>query len=1176
MASPPNVGDGQAGPAARHTTPPGSAGVLGSENTGAGKVVSFSDSLLEVSEGHSCSDTMSSAGTPFADIKTVPVILVLLVAMFVSSAASIAGGMVMYFESIDALTQTIDDLSYAELSTVAEKIRRESERPYEDMQSLMHLFYNPNVIYGADEAQWADVVRYHTMARLKANPHIYTLGVVLIPHDDSVDEAVYMVQWAEYSTHGNGARVFTMGLRHGPMNKNQSVTAAANATGYEMMVPAFNLSVDDASFLGGPLYSFDAGFYFDLIPADNATALSGLNPLPHVEAVDAERLPAFGRKHRNLQSWGSEEVKTYLYSGWDTLHPPPPPPHPWSKYKAVDGVGLYLYTPWQRVVKEYAAKRTLAQIVVLDEVTLDVFATTERDVDELLDQDCIRRVGLGTSVQDTECGTKLANLSDAAQLSYREITAAGKTFTKIDAKGTSAFVRRYHLKLDVVLLYMLGTSVVQEQVNDALLLLILFSCLVLVFDCGIVTLEFLFVARPMRAMSRAIGKLGMMRIEDADRVLVPYHSRKVMLREVKDVLCGVEQTVRNLEQYRTFLPSATLVEDEKHGTGPAEVDAPEGHVALVFTDIRGSTSLWEAVPSDMAISIDIHNDVMRRVLVGSRGYEVKTIGDAFMVAFAEVEDAVTFGVTVQEELVQQPWPRSLDQFDNSRRVLCRGKLIFAGLRVRIGIHAGPVDTEVNPLTGRVDFRGPTVNKAARVEGQAMPGMAAFTEEVRDALTGFPLPVLEHGEHELKGIGATKLFYCLSRPLAYRELAFAKTTSSPRSLPKDAARTIKNPLEVLRGTEESPTSSNGSFDEAARASLQHRIGTKPQLKEQNSLVKGAVDSYRRRSRRGSSTFTRSIHERHGAVAVVASEYVRGRAVSAPDNMLNSVNQLLQIIADVGTMTEGTVENVFGLTVMVTWRVSARCTEYTAQSLRFVGYIHKRAPSVGLRAGLVCGPVLHGNVGTERRKYHDVVGAAWEYSQALLRLCQMHHIPALYTSNQPLPPQFGSVCVPWEVVHGHGDWGPVVVIERPIIQRCSGLNPKISMNSFSEVSSEVSSFVACPMQKFRTAIYMAIATRQKVAHGESVEDADADTLREDLLLRPAGQLCSRAIFLFDPNTGTDTKSPVASPITSPASGDLGDLPSWSEGSPVGSRRSISTVSASPPAAPGTEQALPKDCV
>ena len=60
----------------------------------------------------------------------------------------------------------------------------------------------------------------------------------------------------------------------------------------------------------------------------------------------------------------------------------------------------------------------------------------------------------------------------------------------------------------------------------------------------------------------------------------------------------------------------------------------------MFTDVEGSTALWEQHGSGFKAVLNVHDDTMRAAILRHRGYEVKTEGDDFMVAFVAPTDAV--------------------------------------------------------------------------------------------------------------------------------------------------------------------------------------------------------------------------------------------------------------------------------------------------------------------------------------------------------------------------------------------------------------------------------------------------------------------------------------------------------------------------------------------------------
>ncbi len=150
---------------------------------------------------------------------------------------------------------------------------------------------------------------------------------------------------------------------------------------------------------------------------------------------------------------------------------------------------------------------------------------------------------------------------------------------------------------------------------------------------------------------------------------------------------------------------------------------PTGVVSLVFTDIQGSTALWERLGSRFAEALELHDALMRRTIAEHNGYEVKTEGDAFMVAFASAADAAAFCLDAQEQLQDASWSQELLEQPE-----CGVGPAFRGVRVRMGVHTGEPTHRVDPTSGRMDYFGPVVNRAARVEAAAHGGQVVVSAE----------------------------------------------------------------------------------------------------------------------------------------------------------------------------------------------------------------------------------------------------------------------------------------------------------------------------------------------------------------------------------------------------------------------------------------------------------------
>src|SRR5580658_9172106 len=160
------------------------------------------------------------------------------------------------------------------------------------------------------------------------------------------------------------------------------------------------------------------------------------------------------------------------------------------------------------------------------------------------------------------------------------------------------------------------------------------------------------------------------------------------------------------------------------------VEAPSGTVTFLFTDIEGSTGLWESAPEAMQVALKRHDELLRSTIESARGYVFKTVGDAFCAAFTSARDAVEAAGAVQQALQTEAWPER------------------ARLRVRMALHTG----ECEERDG--DYFGPAVNRIARLGATAHGGQVVVSrstaEVVRDRLPT-DMKLVELGLHLLKDL-----------------------------------------------------------------------------------------------------------------------------------------------------------------------------------------------------------------------------------------------------------------------------------------------------------------------------------------------------------------------------------------------------------------------------------------
>jgi len=162
----------------------------------------------------------------------------------------------------------------------------------------------------------------------------------------------------------------------------------------------------------------------------------------------------------------------------------------------------------------------------------------------------------------------------------------------------------------------------------------------------------------------------------------------------------------------------------------SDAHPPSGTVAMLFTDIEGSTRLAQRLPDAYDALLDRHRSILRSAFASHGGYEVGTEGDSFFATFSKPLQALGAAVTAQRGLAAEPWP------DEGR------------IRVRMGIHVGEVEVRDG------DYTGVEVHRAARIAAAGHGGQVLLSTAAA-ALLGDRLPngliLRDLGEYELKDL-----------------------------------------------------------------------------------------------------------------------------------------------------------------------------------------------------------------------------------------------------------------------------------------------------------------------------------------------------------------------------------------------------------------------------------------
>lgn len=170
-------------------------------------------------------------------------------------------------------------------------------------------------------------------------------------------------------------------------------------------------------------------------------------------------------------------------------------------------------------------------------------------------------------------------------------------------------------------------------------------------------------------------------------------------------------------------------------------------VTVLFTDIEGSTKLWEDEPGRMPAALARHDLLCREAVEASHGTIVKMTGDGMYAAFADPADAMEAAVALQCALIDPTVTHGLS------------------FRVRCGLHSGAVEQRDS------DFFGGAVNRAARLMGAAHGGQILLSKAVVD-LVGGRLPE----RTSLLDLGAVRL-RDLANPLHVYQLVHSALRQS---------------------------------------------------------------------------------------------------------------------------------------------------------------------------------------------------------------------------------------------------------------------------------------------------------------------------------------------------------------------------------------------------------------
>jgi class 3 adenylate cyclase len=204
---------------------------------------------------------------------------------------------------------------------------------------------------------------------------------------------------------------------------------------------------------------------------------------------------------------------------------------------------------------------------------------------------------------------------------------------------------------------------------------------------------------------------------------------------------------------------------------------PTGTITFLFTDIEGSTRLWEQYPAAMEAALARHDALAEAVIEQHEGRLVKHRGegDSLFAVFARAVDAVAAAVALQQALAAEPWPAE------------------AAPRVRMSLHTGDAAFREG------DYFGAAVNRCARLRAVAHGGQlllsSATQELIRDALPD-EVSLRDLGEHRLRDLARPERIFQLLHPDLPSDFPpLTSLNSLPHNLPQQVTSFIGREKEM---------------------------------------------------------------------------------------------------------------------------------------------------------------------------------------------------------------------------------------------------------------------------------------------------------------------------------------------------------------------------------------------
>eukprot|EP01060_Flectonema_neradi_P035979 TRINITY_DN6795_c0_g3_i1.p1 TRINITY_DN6795_c0_g3~~TRINITY_DN6795_c0_g3_i1.p1 ORF type:complete len:1208 (+),score=245.21 TRINITY_DN6795_c0_g3_i1:32-3655(+) len=522
---------------------------------------------------------------------------VLCVTTFISTGASLAGGLFLYFESLSSLKDTVNELSLSQTEALHTRLIEFYSVPQEQARAHQSFLYGydwsalENAEAATRQHVYRELTKWWQFSLVRESKMLQEVGVICLTNEmsDANDTSFfYHHVWYDLKPSskedGTFERNYVHAVRDGPQSNRLpepfliNVTALDSITGEDKLVG----------------YNFSAKSYHT-----------------RISEWKAINQPSWGKATwRPPQMWVDESVPngiTYLFQAYDMIFDPPKPPNPLSACDSVLISGYMIYFSWFEILQEHKRNNQQDTVVVVDGSKRRVFADSD-DSNVLYNEGkeegcyindpashswihCLRPVDKIVDRRTRDAAVYLLDDRDSRRIHHDNYTInPPPKFSEREVGGEQHFIRRKDVfyfeyvdegtdpnregtlitVIDPVIIWLRPTSVVKHKVTRAVTFLLVFVGIVFFVDVVLAAIEIILIARPMRRISLALQTAGKM--EDLEEAQAIGDSMgHVYIEEVARMKMSFFTMTDWLFAYRPFIPEGVrrdtgkaFLEDEQN------------------------------------------------------------------------------------------------------------------------------------------------------------------------------------------------------------------------------------------------------------------------------------------------------------------------------------------------------------------------------------------------------------------------------------------------------------------------------------------------------------------------------------------------------------------------------------------------------------------------------------